>query len=116
MSKYNTTTDIGFMAALGAVTITPLKASALTVVKVAEALPVVLDHVEVLANQANFALRRAEQELFRSYSDALGRRVGRKDFDTDEKCEKLAEEMAFADWEDPSQDPSQKKDEQKKAE
>lgn len=103
MSKYNRTTDIGFMSAISSVTVLPLKASALTVVRAAEALPVVLDHVEVLANQANFALHRAEQELFRSYSDALGRRVGRKDFDTNEKCEKLAEEMAFADWEESSQ-------------
>ena len=103
MSKYNRTTDIGFMSAISSVTVLPLKASALTVVKAAEALPVVLDHVEVLANQANFAMHRAEQELFRSYSDALGRRVGRKDFSTNANCEKLAEEMAFADWEDPSQ-------------
>lgn len=101
MSKYNRTTDIGFMSAISSVTILPLKASALTVVKAAEALPVVLNHVEVLANQANFALHRAEQELFRSYSDALGRRVGRKDFDSDAKCSALAEEMAFADWEEP---------------
>ena len=101
MSKYNHTTDIGFMAALGAVTVTPLKASALTAVRAAEALPVVLDHIEVLANQANFALHRAEQELFRSYSDALGRRVGREDFNSNAKCEALAAQLAFKDWEEP---------------
>lgn len=67
MAKYNSTTDIGFMAALGAVTITPLKASALTVVKAAEALPVVLDHVEFGLNMINLGAHRIFRKKILAY-------------------------------------------------
>lgn len=101
MSKYNRNTGIGFLEAVPALVTVPVKAGATILIQAVEALPVVQEHLDFWGQQANFALHRAEQQVLRTYSDALGRRVTKKDFESNANCEKFAEELAFADWEEP---------------
>lgn len=101
MSKYNRNTNIGFLEAVPALVTVPVKAGATILIQAVEALPVVQEHLDFWGQQANFALHRAEQQVLRTYSDALGRRVTKKDFESNANCEKLAKELAFADWEEP---------------
>ena len=101
MAKYNRNMNIGFLEAVPTIVTVPVKAGATILIQAVEALPVVQEHLDFWGQQANFALHRAEQQVLRTYSDALGRRVGRDDFSTNAKCEALAAQMAFQDWEEP---------------